>query len=141
MSRSIKYEHFECAVCHSTLGALVPVFHDELPNCKNCGKQTKWIPATLKWIDDLKTEGKYIDFRLHGISPSGKTKTWKVQNRENLTILGTISWFGRWRKYVFEPKPDMVFEETCLRDIAQFIQQETTFNRKAAAARRKAAGA
>ena len=95
----------------------------------------------LQKIDDLKTEGKYIDFRLHGISPSGKTKTWKVQNRETLEILGTIEWFGRWRKYTFAPKPDMVFEETCLRDISEFIQQETSNQRKAAAARRKEAKA
>jgi hypothetical protein len=35
----------------------------------------------------------------------------------------------------------MLFEETCMRDISQFIQQETTYVRKAAASRRKAAGA
>ena len=137
MSRKIEYDHFECANCHATLGALKPV--EELPACQKCG-ESWWIAPSLKWIDGLKTEGKYIDFRLHALSPSGKTKIWKVQNRENLTILGTISWFGRWRKYVFEPKPDMVFEETCLRDIAQFIQQETTLQRKVAA-RLKAAGA
>ena len=137
MSRTIEYEHFECANCHATLGVLKPA--ENIPSCQKCG-EAWWITPTLKWIDELKTEGKYIDFHLHALSPSGKTKTWKVQNRENLTILGTISWFGRWRKYVFEPKPDMVFEETCLRDIAQFIQQETTYQRKAAA-KRKAIGA
>lgn len=139
MSRTIEYEHFECANCHSTLDALKPVDFT-LPPCKKCD-ESMWVAASLKWIGALKTEGKYIDFRLHAVSPSGKTKTWKVQNRENLTILGTISWFGRWRKYVFEPLADMVFEETCMRDIAQFIQQETTYLRKAAATRRKATGA
>jgi hypothetical protein len=137
MSRKIEYEHFECANCHATLAALKPV--EGLPSCKKCG-EAWWITPSLKWIADSLTEGKYIDFRLHGLSATGKTKTWVVQNRENGTILGRINWFGRWRKYVFEPKPDMVFEETCLRDIAQFIQQETTYQRKAAA-RRKAAGA
>lgn len=109
---------------------------DNLPACPKCGENW-WAPGSLKWIADSLTEGKYIDFRLHGLSATGKTKTWKVQNRENLTILGTISWFGRWRKYVFAPDADMVFEETCMRDIAQFIQQETTYQRKAAARRKE----
>jgi hypothetical protein len=139
MSRTIEYEHFECANCHATLGALKPVIHEEMPKCSKCLKHW-WVPASLKWIDANKTEGKYIDFRLHGISVTGKTKLWVVQNRDNGTVLGKISWFGRWRKYVFEPWADMVFEETCMRDISQFIQQETTYQRKAAA-RRKAAGA
>jgi hypothetical protein len=139
MSRSIKYEHFECANCHATLGALVPVIPEEMPKCPKCLKHW-WVPTSLKWIDDHKTEGKYIDFFWTAWSRTGKTKQWIVQNRENQTVLGHITWFGRWRKYVFEPDEDMVFEETCLRDIAQFIQQETTYQRKAAA-RRKAAGA
>jgi hypothetical protein len=139
MSRKIEYEHFECANCHATLAALKPVDEHRLPACKKCGGW--WIPATLKWIADSLTEGKYIDFRLHGLSATGKTKTWVVQNRENGTVLGRINWFGRWRKYVFEPYPDMIFEETCMRNISQFIQQETTYVRKAAVARRKAAEA
>jgi hypothetical protein len=77
----------------------------------------------LNRVDDYKTEGSWVDFRLHGISPSGKTRTWVVQNRENLTILGRIEWFSRWRKYTFNPNPDMVFEVTCLRDIADFLEE------------------
>jgi hypothetical protein len=138
MSRKIEYEHFECAGCHATLAALKPV--EKLPACPKCGKNW-WAPGSLKWVADSLTEGKYIDFRLHGLSATGKTKTWVVQNRENGTVLGRINWFGRWRKYVFEPYADMLFEETCMRDISQFIQQESTYVRKAAAARRKAAGA
>jgi len=51
--------------------------------------------------------------------------------------LGVIRWFSRWRKYVFEPYAETVYEETCMRDISQFIEEET----KARRAKRKAAKA
>jgi hypothetical protein len=141
MSRTIEYERFECANCHSWLSAKTPaLMEDIIPNCQKCGKNW-WVPFPLTYVDERKTEGKYIDFRLHALSPSGKTKTWVVQNRDNSTVLGRISYFGRWRKYVFEPYENMVFEETCLRDIAMFCQQESTLQRKAAATKRKAAKA
>ena len=108
------------------------------PNCQKCGK-TWWVPRSLKYIADSLTEGKYIDFRLTELGV--KTKKWVVQNRDNAIVLGRIAWFGRWRKYVFEPYPNMVFEETCLRDIAMFCQQETKLQMKRAAEKRKAAKA
>jgi hypothetical protein len=41
--------------------------------------------------------------------------------------LGMVVWFPRWKKYVFEPSVEygIIFEETCLRDIADFIQRAT----------------
>jgi hypothetical protein len=140
MSRTIEYEHLECANCHSWISALKPSLMEDLPACQKCGKNW-WVPRSLQYVDFGKTEGKYIDFRLHALSPSGKTSTWVVQNRENQTVLGRISYFGRWRKYVFEPYAEMVFEETCLRDIAMFCQQQSTLQRKQAAQKRKAAKA
>jgi hypothetical protein len=85
----------------------------------------------LERVDNLLTKGTYIDFRLHGFSPSGKTKVWVVQNREDHSILGRVVWFGRWRRYTFNPpvSSDLVFEEVCLREIAQFIEEETKAHR------------
>jgi hypothetical protein len=90
----------------------------------------------LEKHDDHVTKGTYIDFRLHGFSPSGKTKIWVVQNREDHSVLGRVSWFGRWRKYIFHPPEhaDLVFEEVCLREIAQFIEEETKAQRAASKA-------
>jgi hypothetical protein len=39
--------------------------------------------------------------------------------------IGTISWYGTWRKYCLWPEPDTVFEQVCLRDIAAFCEQQT----------------
>lgn len=74
-------------------------------------------------------------------TPDGvKTKRWFVFTNDNTEhLLGGVSWFPRWRKYVFsplaliqksEPIPISYFEEDCLRDIANFIEEETKKHRK-----------
>lgn len=55
-----------------------------------------------------------------------RTSTWSIFNRYENTKIGTISWFGRWRKYAFHPGNDTVFEEVCLREIAEFCERKTT---------------
>lgn len=95
----------------------------------------------LTRIDSVWTRGSYIIFRNMGPTPIGKTK-WTKTNVYEVTDetnfpLGRISWFGRWRKYSFMPSASCVFEETCMRDIAQFIEEET----KAHKAKKKAANA
>jgi hypothetical protein len=76
------------------------------------------------------TMGTYIVFRNLGrqYTSRGVQKTNKYEvrtNDENSTVLGTISWFSRWRKYAFDPLAKTVYEEVCLREIAQFIEEET----------------
>ena len=73
----------------------------------------------------------WINFTQSGTSVSGKTYIWNVIAKESGQILGTISWFGRWRKYVFEPGSATVYEEDCLRDIATFIENATKAHRAA----------
>jgi len=70
---------------------------------------------------------KYVDFELFSESKSGKTKIWNVVTQIGSKILGTISWYGAWRRYCFYPLfgDITIFEETCLRDIADFIEQQT----------------
>lgn len=54
-----------------------------------------------------------------------KTQWWSVLTKDYNELLGSIHWFGRWRCYAFFPKPDLVFEKTCLRDIAFFCERLT----------------
>ena len=70
------------------------------------------------------TTGTYIKFWKEPRNPKKKTDTYFVANNNDIP-LGNISWFSRWRKYAFYPYSDMVFEEICLKEIAEFIQQET----------------
>ena len=67
---------------------------------------------------------KWIRFRLAD-EQKPKTKVWDVltaDNEEN--FLGRIKWFGRWRKYSFFPASYTIFENQCLRDIADFMEEE-----------------
>ncbi len=65
-------------------------------------------------------EKSYIEFRLMPNPTERKTSAWEVLAKSDGCILGRISWFGRWRKYCFWPADDAVFEENCLRHIADF---------------------
>lgn len=81
--------------------------------------------------------GNYIAICNLGKIDGRKTNIYEVTTLDGVKVLlGTIKWYGRWRKYVFQPEQETIYEETCLRDIAQFIEDETKAHRaKAKAAR------
>ena len=62
-----------------------------------------------------------------------KTDVWDVwtegkphddRGPEYVNELGTISWWSHWRRYVFSPKCDVLFDAGCLREIAAFCEQQ-----------------
>jgi len=63
-----------------------------------------------KWIDIVEQKS------------TGKTRVFTVVSKEE-DMLGWIKWFGRWRKYVFFPEKDTVYECDCLEDIASFLKE------------------
>ena len=65
---------------------------------------------------------KWIDFVL--AEEGEKTNIWDVVTSEGNKKLGIIKWFGRWRKYSFFPLSDTVYENNCLKDIAEFIEEQ-----------------
>ena len=79
----------------------------------------------------------HVVFKCVGDSPSGKTAIWQVstavKDREGNphpgVPLGQVKWFGKWRKYSFFPLQETLYEETCLRDIADFCQTLTQVKR------------
>ena len=77
-------------------------------------------------------EPKYIKFISDGTSTSGKTKVWRVTAKDDDSdFLGEVRWYGVWRCYGFFPfcgkifQTVPVFEKQCLRDIADFLEDET----------------
>lgn len=69
---------------------------------------------------------KFIYFR-QGILPFGELNDrWSVQTKKDDMRLGTIEWDASWRCFVLVPREAAVFEHVCLRDIADFIERETT---------------
>jgi len=79
-------------------------------------------------------EPKYVRFELEGSSKSGKTQVWKVQTKDGNVLLGHVRWYSPWRCYSFFVSSgggefELVFEKTCLRDIASFCENQTLRHR------------
>lgn len=50
-----------------------------------------------------------------------KTKTFFILSKENRDVLGSIKWYGAWRKYSFFPADNTLFESQCMMDIVEFM--------------------
>jgi hypothetical protein len=77
-------------------------------------------------------EGAHINFCSLGRTDERKTNIYEVFSKEGNYLLGRIKWYGRWRKYIFEPCDGTLYEEVCMRDISQFIEEETKEHREQA---------
>jgi hypothetical protein len=62
--------------------------------------------------------------------PKMKTHRWLVRTAGVAIDLGEVKWFGRWRQYVFFPLHETIFDKSCLRDIADFCEEQTKLQRK-----------
>jgi hypothetical protein len=67
---------------------------------------------------------KWTTYGEPSLSTTGRTLVWPVRTLEG-ALLGSVKWYGRWRKYAFFPEAGTVFETGCLRDIAGFCEVET----------------
>ena len=85
--------------------------------------------------------GTHIYFQNLGNVDGRKTNIYEVTSKDGGYLLGTIRWYSRWRKYCFYPVEGTIYEETCLREISQFLEDQTAIQREMVAARRKAAKA
>lgn len=79
--------------------------------------------------EDMRPLGKYMFVRRWGVSPSGKTKVWRVQSNRG-DELGKVRWYGRWRCYAFFPEPGTVFNASCMMELTDFCDSETKTKRK-----------
>ena len=69
-------------------------------------------------------------------SPSGKTKIWQVIQIgvEGFQLkLGEIRWQASWRRYAFFPELHTLYDESCLRTLADYCQMKTQDHREARA--------
>lgn len=54
-----------------------------------------------------------------------------IYSKKGNYSLGTIKWFGAWRRYCWFPEDDsLVFDEECLRDIEMFLKEINEAYRK-----------
>lgn len=65
----------------------------------------------------------FLTFVPSGTSASGKTKVWEVRN--GCLPLGEVAWYAHWRRYIFYTNNGIVFDSTCLEELAEFLKKET----------------
>ena len=82
------------------------------------------VPILLQAVEF----GTHIKFVLG--PPKPKTQTWWVVNKYDDGQIGAIGWYASWRKYSYFAKPDTVYEQVCLREIADFCEQKTREHRQ-----------
>ena len=76
--------------------------------------------------------------------PKGKvTETWEVistakEHTEGTRycILGYVLWRSGWRRYVFQPAEDTVFDAACLAELTEFLSLQTEVQQGVQRARR-----
>ena len=73
-------------------------------------------------IDDY--EFKYCVMKETDPNSGPAERSWDIHSKKNF-LLGSVAWLASWRRYVFVPANNVMFEEQCLRDIAQFIESAT----------------
>ena len=71
-------------------------------------KKYKWI--TIKQEDDEVFEGR---------------PCYRIFNNKNLSQIGIISFYKPWKQYVFSSQPDCVFNNSCLKDVLDFMENYT----------------
>lgn len=62
---------------------------------------------------------KYLEFHKSGWT--GKTDIYEILSKKSGDILGRIKWYGPWRQYCFFPTAQTVFNNGCMKDIIDFI--------------------
>lgn len=75
----------------------------------------------------------FTHIRIELVKEGPKTNQWVVYNKYEDVLIGCIKWFGRWRKYAFFPEAGCVFEEVCMRELSDFILEQTKQQRAARA--------
>ena len=67
----------------------------------------------------------YLEFRENDPIAGRKTKTFSVYNKSG-EFLGSVSFSGAWRKYIFNPDSESpTFDAGCLQDIVDFLKDQT----------------
>lgn len=71
----------------------------------------------------MEQQTKWIEFVIQHKPENRKTDIYLVQTKgDNPITIGCIKWYGSFRKYSFFPYENTVFENQCLKDIANFLE-------------------
>lgn len=66
---------------------------------------------------------KYLIFNKQPKLQDKKTDNFHVHNILTSKIVGKIFWNGGFRKYIFAPESNFIFDAGCLKEIAKFLSE------------------
>ena len=67
----------------------------------------------------------YIRFTARSRHVGRKTDVFDVVNVQTDANLGVVAFYPRWRKFVCEAQPGIIFDSSCYREIADFMDAQT----------------
>lgn len=73
---------------------------------------------------------KYITIKQLSSEVFEGQPVYRIFNNRSNAQLGIISYYKPWKEYVFSSKMDCVFNNSCLRDVLDFIENNITINKK-----------
>lgn len=79
---------------------------------------------------------KHVRFVEHS-KVTARTRLWWAWGKGDLA-LGCVKWYSPWRRYCFYPENNLLFDASCLWDIADFISSKTTEEQELQKKRREA---
>lgn len=66
-------------------------------------------------------ESRYLNFEQ--VITNNTNLCLSVKEKLSNTQIGTIRWHGQWKKYVFFPVGNMLFDDSCLKDVIAKIEE------------------
>jgi hypothetical protein len=64
----------------------------------------------------------WLEFISIGIPANRKMAVYNVRNQVANSHIGVIYWYGGFRKYVFEPAGETIFDANCLQEVSTFLK-------------------
>jgi len=68
---------------------------------------------------------KYITIRQDDKEIFEGHPVYRIYNNKSNGQLGILSWYKPWKQYVFRSRPECVFNNSCFRDMLDFIENHT----------------
>ncbi len=69
---------------------------------------------------------KYINIKRVGAEEFEGKPVFRIFNNKAKNQIGIISWYKPWKEYVFSSQPECVFNNGCLKDVLDFIENVIT---------------
>ena len=63
-------------------------------------------------------------------SPSNKIHVFRIESIHNGVTCGTVYWYPAWRKYVFSPASDTIWDSARLAELQQHLDQLNADHKK-----------